>query len=291
MTLVDVQEIAPNLGELTKNLKSEASSTQAQEESARNAQSQPENSSLPEKYRGKCLEDIVKMHQEAESMLGRMANDLGTQRKLTDQLLELKRAEDLNQNGGNVRTPDLPEVSSTQLLDDPVNTLNNFVSAKTKELETTTQQKLAEFERKIAEQTFTSQHPDYQQIGHSEDFSTWLNESAIRRHAAQQALSGDYQMASELLTEYKRERKKNTEKAAENNTTGNFVATQNGTTDRIQAAVQASLESHSSSEASNSNSKPKYRRSDLIALRTKDPSTYAALEKEILQAYAEGRVT
>jgi len=39
---------------------------------------------LPEKYRDKSLDDIVKMHQEAEKLIGKQAQEVGEVRKLAD---------------------------------------------------------------------------------------------------------------------------------------------------------------------------------------------------------------
>ena len=43
---------------------------------------------LPEKYRDKSLDDIVRMHQEAEKLIGRQAQEVGEVRKLADELLK-----------------------------------------------------------------------------------------------------------------------------------------------------------------------------------------------------------
>ena len=43
-----------------------------------------EETSLPDKYQGKSLEDIVKMHQEAEKLLGRQSSEVGELRKVVD---------------------------------------------------------------------------------------------------------------------------------------------------------------------------------------------------------------
>jgi hypothetical protein len=42
---------------------------------------------LPDRYRNKSLEDIVKMHQEAEKVIGRQAQEVGEVRKLADELI------------------------------------------------------------------------------------------------------------------------------------------------------------------------------------------------------------
>jgi hypothetical protein len=43
---------------------------------------------VPEKYQGKTLADIVKMHQEAEKLIGKQAQEVGEVRKLADELLK-----------------------------------------------------------------------------------------------------------------------------------------------------------------------------------------------------------
>ena len=47
-------------------------------------------SEIPEKYKGKNLEDIVRMHQEAEKLIGRQAQEVGEVRRLADELLKQK---------------------------------------------------------------------------------------------------------------------------------------------------------------------------------------------------------
>ena len=43
-----------------------------------------EEPSLPEKYQGKSLEEVVQMHQEAEKLLGRQSSEVGELRKVVD---------------------------------------------------------------------------------------------------------------------------------------------------------------------------------------------------------------
>ena len=43
---------------------------------------------LPEKYRDKSLDEIVKMHQEAEKLIGKQAQEVGEVRKLADELIK-----------------------------------------------------------------------------------------------------------------------------------------------------------------------------------------------------------
>ena len=49
---------------------------------------EPESSDIPDKYRGKSLDDIIKMHQEAEKLIGKQAQEVGEVRKLADELIK-----------------------------------------------------------------------------------------------------------------------------------------------------------------------------------------------------------
>ena len=43
-----------------------------------------EEPTVPEKYQGKSLEQVVQMHQEAEKLLGRQSSEVGELRKVVD---------------------------------------------------------------------------------------------------------------------------------------------------------------------------------------------------------------
>ena len=43
---------------------------------------------LPELYEGKSLEDVIRMHQEANNMIGKQAQEVGEVRRLADELLK-----------------------------------------------------------------------------------------------------------------------------------------------------------------------------------------------------------
>ena len=49
---------------------------------------EPASDDIPEKYRGKQLSDIIKMHQEAEKLIGKQAQEVGEVRKLADELIK-----------------------------------------------------------------------------------------------------------------------------------------------------------------------------------------------------------
>ena len=75
---------------------------------------------FPDKYKDKSLEDIVKMHQESEKLIGRQAQEVGEVRKLADSLLK----QQLEQKH------DTPQPSKAQEIDwfeDPAKAVNQAV--------------------------------------------------------------------------------------------------------------------------------------------------------------------
>ena len=234
---------------------------------------------LPEKLRGKSLKDIAEMYQNLESAHGRMANDLGTQRQLTDRLLDLKRAEDLGRNNGNT-APKKVEVSPAELLDKPTEALDRFVSAREAPLVKQVEDRLNQVEAKLMESQFMNRHPDVNNIAKSAEFNAWVAESRTRQRAAAFAARGDFGAADDLLTEFKLTRKTEATKVDQK---GN-----------LEAARAASLES-GASKADGATAKTggkTYSRADLMRLRIEKPETYYSddYQAEILQAYADGRV-
>ena len=49
---------------------------------------QETHSEIPDKYRGKSAEDLVRMHQEAEKLLGRQSSEVGELRQVVDSYIQ-----------------------------------------------------------------------------------------------------------------------------------------------------------------------------------------------------------
>jgi len=228
------------------------------------------------KFEGKSVEDILSSYKNLESAYGRMANDLGDQRKLTDRLLDLKRDEDLQRNA-----PELPKIEGAQLLDNPNETLDRYLSQRDERTRKEYDDRLAEMEAQMAQDRFLQKHPDFMTLGQDADFLSFAQATPTRSAIAQQAAAGDWTAADALLSEYKLESSKSAQQNLdlEDNNEG------------IEAAKQASLESAAQGGDSNSSGKV-YRRADLIQLKIEKPDVYGdpAFQNEILKAYNEGRV-
>lgn len=226
-------------------------------------------STLPEKYQGKSLEEVVKMHQEAEKLLGRQSSEVGELRKVVDDYISTQTP---------AQAPQQQHVEPEDDIDyftDPQAAVNRAIENHPKIKEA--QQYTEQYKKQTSLATVQAKHPDMQTILGDPKFAEWIKASKIRTQlfvAADQQYDAD--AADELFSLWKerktvarqtaaveKQARKQTLKAAN---TGNARGTGEGTRKKV------------------------YRRSDIIKLMKTDPERYQALSDEILQAYAEGRV-
>jgi len=288
VTLIDdsISQTA-DLTQLTKDL-NEAITSPADDKTVETQQAQakqkPDN--VPDKFwnadKGELdVEKLVSSYTNLESTYGRMANDLGTQRKLTDRLLDLKRADDLRTNGDASPQPVAKvEVKGTELLDDPAGVISRVVEQTIQQRDTKTAQETLAAQQAARFTKFTADHPDFDTVAQSAEFKTWIEASPSRKRAGGYASRGDVDAADDLLTEYKASKK---------------VVNQNSNTEQagIDAARAASLETSTGAGKSATGKSGKvYRRVDLLELKQRNPDLYYSddYQREIISAYNEGRV-
>jgi len=244
---------------------------------------QPQNAGtkpewIDEKFwTGDLEESASKQHSSYQSLqtaYGRMANDLGTQRKITDQLLDVKRVADLQQN-----TPAQPQIDGVDLLDKPTETLDAYMAPRLQENNVEVNRRLQQIENSMLHQAFVAEHPDYQEISQDPEFSKFLDETQFRQSAAQAAIDGNWGVASELMDEFKNRQRFYSDEDKQ--------ALQSN----HQAARSAGLESAANSSTGTSSGKT-YSRADLIRLKLESPEVYQepSFQADIIKAYQEGRV-
>ena len=227
-----------------------------------------EESSLPEKYQGKSLEDVVQMHQEAEKLLGRQSSEVGELRKVVDDYISQSIATTAPQQYVE------PE-DDIDYFTDPQAAVNRAIENHPKIREA--QHYTAEYKKQSSLSALQSRHPDMQDILNDNGFAEWIKASKIRTQLFVQAdQQYDADAADELFTLWK-DRK--------------TVAQQTANVEK-QARKQ-SLKAANTGNARGSaegSRKKVYRRADIIKLMKNDPDRYQALSDEIMAAYAEGRV-
>jgi hypothetical protein len=227
---------------------------------------EPMSNDIPDKYRGKELSDIIKMHQEAEKLIGKQAQEVGEVRKLADELIK--------QNLAGKPQPIKEEEPEVDFFENPQAAVRKTVDNHPDVL--AARQAGQEFKKMQIQQKLASEHPDFTQIVQDPDFANWVKSSPIRIGLYAKADGEfDYDSANELLSTYKQLKGV---KAKQTNDAGE--------TQRKSNLKAATVDVGGSGESG----KRVYRRADLIRLKMTDPNRYDALSDEIMQAYQEGRV-
>ena len=221
---------------------------------------------VPDKYKDKSMQDIVRMHQEAEKMIGRQAQEVHEVRSLADQLL--KRQLDAD------KTPAVEITPEVDFFENPQDSIKRAIENNPAVLEA--KQANLEFKRMKTAQQLASKHPDFGTIANDTGFQEWVKASPIRLSLYAKAdAEFDFGSADELLSTYKELKQVRTNNVQE---TGNKQ--------KAQALRAAGVDTGGSGEVA----KKVYRRADLIRLKMTDPDRYEQLQPEIMSAYAQGRV-
>ena len=113
MALIDSNEELGSVSEIdAEDFKQESSNARQTQQPSE----QPQE--IPEKYKGKNLEDIVRMHQEAEKLIGRQAQEVGEVRRLADDLIKQSLSQK-NQQAQPQAAPPQQQVPQQQAAPDP----------------------------------------------------------------------------------------------------------------------------------------------------------------------------
>jgi hypothetical protein len=247
----------------------ELAEEQPSEDTAQAGSEQGNEQEIPDKYKGKSVKDIVRMHQEAEKALGRQGSEVGELRRIVDDFVKSQSIKQLQQQQA-------PEpIDEVDFFADPQKAIERAIERhpKVREAEVVARSmKQAEAVAKLK-----SEHPDFMEVVTDPSFQEWVGKSRVRQELlvrADQAF--DVDAASELLGSFK-ERKQMVQQTMQTEKVARQQALKQGST----GAVKGSGESAS---------KKIYRRQDIIDLMQRDPDRYQALQPEIMRAYAEKRV-
>ena len=256
MALIDSEELSGNSLEIN-----EPDNTPAPEPIA-----EAPKVEIPDKYRGKSLEDIVKMHQEAEKLIGKQAQEVGEVRKLADELLKQQLS----------TTQQVPTKEETEVdfFEDPKKAVQSAVEKHPDVL--AAKDAALRLKRMEAQAKLQQKHPDLGEIVQNNDFVEWVKASPMRMKLYAEAdTQFDTDAADELLSTFK-----------ELKAVRQQQSRSDGEAVRQQSLKAAAVDVGGTGESS----KKVYRRADLIRLRMTDPARYEALSDEIMKAYSENRV-
>lgn len=218
---------------------------------------------LPSKYRGKSVEDVVRMHQEAEKLIDRQGREVSEVRKLADELIKSQLTP----------KPKVEEVKPVDFFENPQEAIRQQIENNPRVL--AAEQYARQVQTVQAKQQLAQMHPDAQNIIGDSEFQSWVAGSKVRQKLFAEADNYDLDAANELLSTYKELRSVRQQKVAEVDNTA-----------RNETLRAAAVDTGGSGEST----RKVYRRADLIRLKMRDPNKYASMQDEIMDAYSQGRV-
>ena len=230
---------------------------------------QPDNDEddIPDKYKGKSVKDIVRMHQEAERAIGKQGSEVGELRRIVDEFVKAQTVTQKQQ---------APEVEDeVDFFTDPDKAIARAIEKHPKVRQA--EELNAQMKRAEALANLKSAHPDFNEVVQDGSFVEWIGKSKVRQELFSRAdRNFDFDAANELLSTWK-ERKQ--------------VVSQSQAVEKIQRKQAVKTASTGATKGSGETaSKKTYRRADIIELMRTNPDRYEQLAPEIMQAYAEGRV-
>ena len=257
--------MATLIDERPEDVETEEEVNQIQEEPQ--VEDTPQEEEIPDKYKGKSTAEIVRMHQEAEKLLGRQSSEVGELRSVVDNYIQTQ----LDNNTPATQEPE----EDIDFFSDPdkavERAIKNHPSIKAAEAQT------QQYKQQTAQSHLQQRHPDMQEILQDGKFVEWIKGSKIRTQLFAQAdTQYDYEAADELFTLWK-ERQQVVGQTVANEKASRKTAVKNASAGNAKGSGEAA-------------SRKVYRRSDIIKLMQTDPDRYLSLSDEIMQAYQEGRV-
>lgn len=269
-TLIDegqVAELELAEGETLANIDEDTPVEPVAQEEPVVEEPEPEQDTPASKYEGKSHAEMVAILEERERMIGQQSNELGNLRSTFDAMAKAQSVP---------AEPEPEPVEEADFFVDPQKAVdarihNHPALKEAREMA----QKLA-YAQSLA--TLQQRHPDLQEVMDSDGFKQWITASPSRVRRLQNAdQTGDVDEADDLISTYKE------------------VTRTVNTAKRVEKQAQKKAVKNASVSAPRSNpdaasSKRVYRRADIIELMKERPDRFEALEAEIIQAYAEGRV-
>ena len=257
--------MATLIDERPEDVETEEEVSQITEEPQEATPQETQEDDIPEKYQGKSTAEIVRMHQEAEKLLGRQSSEVGELRSVVDNYIQTQLDTE----------PKKEPEEEVDFFSDPdkavERAIKNHPSIKAAEAQT------QQYKQQTAQSQLQQRHPDMQEILQDGKFVDWIKGSKIRTQLFAQAdTQYDYEAADELFTIWK-ERQQTVAQTAVNEKASRKEAVKTASTGGAKGSGETA-------------SKKVYRRSDIIKLMQTDPDRYLALSPEIERAYAEKRV-
>lgn len=144
-------------------------------------------SALPDKYKGKSLEEVIEMHQNSEKRLGQIQNELGITRGLVSDLASIQRAAPAPKT----EEQDEIELTGDDIINDPVGSVRKVVTAENRKAELTRQE--ADLQSRVQAETSAlyNDYPELEDTINDPDFLEWAKKRQSRIADFQLAATGE----------------------------------------------------------------------------------------------------
>jgi hypothetical protein len=235
-----------------------------------------------DKYAGKSPDDLIEMHRNAERVIGRQSQEIGTLRRVSDQLLDLKKPTT------EIKKEEAHQpVTVDQLLNDPDKALNRAVDKSDAAIRArNAEERVSRLESSITQERFVSKHKDFARDLDEPTFKEWVAKNPVRVGLGNAAAGNDWQAATalwDMWDEHKELTSGGKSGASESRTSG---------TRKVPTTIKGSPSEGMPAEQV-------YSRAKLMELRTKVNQGDAAasarwndpeFQRRMHTAYAENRV-
>lgn len=245
---------------------------------------QPQADDVPEKYKGKSVKDIISMHENAERELGRSRNEIGTQRRLLDEVLGLRRATAQS----SPPAPVVP-VSTQQLIENPEETITQVATRVADQRVGQQGERLAHLESLVQTDNLRKKHGSYEDVLMSPDFQDWARKSPYRIGLITKAAQGSFEASDEVLSLYSEITEARKPATA---TTTTQTKDPNLDAARAAATVKSGGSGVNRVVDTSGQGKQRFSRKVLAQMYTNEPHRYAELADSgvLEQAYADKRI-
>lgn len=232
---------------------------------------------LPEKFRGKSVQEIVQMYQNAESELGRKNNEIGLMRKLADELIGVRA---LERKAAEENQPKPSPLTANSLLDNPEEAILGVVKREALTKHEELESKVASLEERLLTEEFEKRHPGFQTTMQTQEFGSFIQGSRYRQQLGLRAAQGDFAAADELFGLYE-------------DFSSMKQSSPQPTPEKPSARQATTVRSGGSSAGGvvpTASGTPKFTRQELLDMRINRPEEFDARQAEILEAYKNKQV-
>lgn len=228
-------------------------------------QQEPEitETEVPEKFRGKTLEQLAKTITDQEKFIGRQSSEIGEVRKLADELLKSQFS----------NVPKVEPKQEVDFFENPQEAIRNAIENNPHVI--AAGQNALRSNQQMAKQEFNRMHPDANSILSDPDFMEYVKSSSIRQEMYRRADQYDVESANELFGNFKTLK-----------STRQVQSNEIEQAERTRSIKSVSVDSGGSGEVG----KKIYSGAALRLLQMRDRTKYDAMQDEILAAYRENRV-